>query len=223
MKGLLIKDFQLSLLNTRMLVVLFVISIFLTSSATGSPAFIIGYVTTVFFMFVLTSISYDEMDHSISFLFTLPISRKTYVREKYVFSLLCGLAGLVFSTVICFLLGGLFQNMQLIGPDFLPIALMIYLVLLFLVAIMLPIQLKFGGDNGRIAIFLLFSICAAAVYVGSRILERFNITEPDIIKFITLLLTGNTAPVIAGFVVLILAALGISYRISLGIMEKKAL
>ena len=113
--------------------------------------------------------------------------------------------------------------MQLIGPDFLPIALMIYLILLFLDAIMLPIQLKFGGDNGRIAIFLLFGICAAAVYVGNRILERFHITKPDIIKFITLLLTGNTALVIAGFVVLILAALGISYRISLGIVEKKSL
>lgn len=91
MKGLLIKDFQLSLLNIRMLVIICVVSIFITSSSTGSASFVISYVTIIFFMFVLTSISYDEMDHSISFLFTLPISRKTYVREKYVFSLICGL------------------------------------------------------------------------------------------------------------------------------------
>lgn len=222
MKGLLIKDFQLSLLNIRMLVVLFIVSIFLTSSSTGSPAFIISYVTIIFFMFVLTSISYDELDHSISFLFTLPISRKTYVLEKYVFSFICGLIGLVFSTIICVLIGML-KNISLIEPDFLLVALMIYFVLLLLVAIMLPIQLKFGGDNGRIAIFLLFGIIAVAVYIGTKILERFHIAEADITKFINLLLTARASLVIPGFIILVLAALGISYGISLKIMEKKAL
>lgn len=222
MKGLLIKDFQLSLLNIKMLVVLFIVSIFLTSSSTGSPAFIISYVTIIFFMFVLTSISYDELDHSISFLFTLPISRKTYVLEKYVFSFICGLIGLVFSTIICVLIGML-KNISLIEPDFLLVALMIYFVLLLLVAIMLPIQLKFGGDNGRIAIFLLFGIIAVAVYIGTKILERFHIAEADIINFINLLLTARASLVIPGFITLVLAALGISYGISLKIMEKKAL
>ncbi len=222
MKGLLIKDFQLSLLNIRMLVIICVVSIFIASSSTGSAAFIISYVTIIFFMFVLTSISYDEIDHSISFLFTLPISRKTYVREKYIFSLICGMIGLVFSTAVCIVVGTV-KNVNLIEPDMIPAALGIYLTLLFIVALMLPIQLKFGGDNGRIALFIVFGVIVAAIFIGSKILERFNIHEADIIKILDLLLSSNTALVIPGFILLVLAALGISYKISLKIMEHKTL
>lgn len=222
MKGLLIKDFQLSLLNIRMLVIICVVSIFITSSSTGSASFVISYVTIIFFMFVLTSISYDEMDHSISFLFTLPISRKTYVREKYVFSLICGLIGLVFSTAVCIIVGAV-KNVNLIEPDMIPVALGIYLTLLFIVALMLPIQLKFGGDNGRIALFIVFGVIFVAIIIGSKILEHFNIHEADIIKFLDLLLSSNTALAIPGFILLVLAALGISYKISVKIMEHKAL
>lgn len=222
MKGLLIKDFQLSLLNIRMLVIICVVSIFITSSSTGSASFVISYVTIIFFMFVLTSISYDEMDHSISFLFTLPISRKTYVREKYVFSLICGLIGLVFSTAVCIIVGAV-KNVNLIEPDMIPAALGIYLTLLFIVALMLPIQLKFGGDNGRIALFIVFGVIFVAIIIGSKILEHFNIHEADIIKFLDLLLSSNTALAIPGFILLVLAALGISYKISVKIMEHKAL
>lgn len=222
MKGLLIKDFQLSLLNIRMLVIICVVSIFITSSSTGSAAFVISYVTIIFFMFVLTSISYDEMDHSISFLFTLPISRKTYVREKYIFSLICGMIGLVFSTAVCMVVGAV-KNVNLIEPDMIPAALGIYLTLLFIVALMLPIQLKFGGDNGRIALFIVFGVIFVAIIIGSKILERFNIHEADIIKFLDLLLSSNTALAIPGFILLVLAALGISYKISVKIMEHKAL
>lgn len=222
MKGLLIKDFQLSLLNIRMLVIICVVSIFITSSSTGSASFVISYVTIIFFMFVLTSISYDEMDHSISFLFTLPISRKTYVREKYIFSLICGMIGLVFSTAVCMVVGAV-KNVNLIEPDMIPAALGIYLTLLFIVALMLPIQLKFGGDNGRIALFIVFGVIVAAIFIGSKILEHFNIHEADIIKFLDLLLSSNTALAIPGFILLVLAALGISYKISVKIMEHKAL
>lgn len=222
MKGLLIKDFQLSLLNIRMLVIICVVSIFITSSSTGSASFVISYVTIIFFMFVLTSISYDEMDHSISFLFTLPISRKTYVREKYIFSLICGMIGLVFSTAVCMVVGAV-KNVNLIEPDMIPAALGIYLTLLFIVALMLPIQLKFGGDNGRIALFIVFGVIVAAIFIGSKILEHFNIHEADIIKFLDLLLSSNTALAIPGFILLVLAALGISYKISLNIMEHKTL
>lgn len=173
-------------------------------------------------MFVLTTISYDELDHSISFLFTLPVSRKTYVLEKYVFSLICGMVGLIFSTVICTVIG-MIKNINLIGPDFIPVALTIYLMLLFIVAFMLPIQLKFGGDNGRIAIFLVFGIIVAAVYIGNKVLEHFHIYKADIIKFVHSLFTANTALIIPAFIILVLATLGISYGISLRIMERRTL
>lgn len=222
MKGLLIKDFQLAFLNIKMLVALCFISIFITSSATGSSAFVISYVTIIFFMLVLTSISYDELDHSISFLFTLPISRKTYVGEKYVFSLVCGMIGLVFSTALCVVIS-MIKNINLIEADFILIAFMIYFVLLFIVALMLPIQLKFGGDNGRIALFLVFGILVAAIYIGTKILERFHIYEADIIKFMNLLLTANASLFIPAVIILALAALGISYGISLRIMNHRTL
>lgn len=47
-------------------------------------------------MIAISTIAYDEMDHGYQFLLTLPINKKTYVREKY---LLCA-GGVVAAWVI---------------------------------------------------------------------------------------------------------------------------
>ena len=44
----------------------------------------VGYVTFIFTLFTVSTISYDEYDNGYPFLFTLPITRRQYVNEKYV-------------------------------------------------------------------------------------------------------------------------------------------
>ena len=83
MRGLLQKDLCLLVQRSRILLVMIGVGILMGFSADGS--FVIGYLTMLCAILAISTISYDEFDNGNAFLFTLPISRKSYVVEKYVF------------------------------------------------------------------------------------------------------------------------------------------
>lgn len=84
MKGLLIKDFKLLKGQKQFLAAVLVVTIVFMTTNT-SLSFIISYITVMMGMITLTTISYDEYENGMGYLFTLPVSRKGYVREKYLF------------------------------------------------------------------------------------------------------------------------------------------
>ena len=88
MKGMLIKDFCiLKLQKNAVLVLLAMCVVFFMKS----PTYIVNLFPMYGFLLVLGTLTYDEFDRGYSFLFTLPVSRRGYVKEKYVFGLLfCG-------------------------------------------------------------------------------------------------------------------------------------
>ena len=89
MKGLLTKDFRILAGQKRYFTIVILIALIFLCS--GQPAqIIVGYCTMFGMLFTVNTISYDEFDHGYLFLFTLPVTRKDYVLEKYVFMLLCG-------------------------------------------------------------------------------------------------------------------------------------
>ena len=89
MKGLLIKDFKLLQGQKNFFITIIAIAgimaIFMEDAS-----FIIGYMTFVGSLFTLSTISYDEFDNGNAFLFSLPITRKDYILEKYGFGLIVG-------------------------------------------------------------------------------------------------------------------------------------
>ncbi len=89
MKGLLIKDLLLLKNQQRFFLLFFLMSAGMLLADFNS-VFVINYVTMIFSLFTLSSISYDEFDNGYAFLFTLPITRNQYAAEKYVFGLVTG-------------------------------------------------------------------------------------------------------------------------------------
>ena len=80
MKGLLIKDFKL-MKNQKNF---FFIMIFIAAAmlfAEFESTFVVSYFTMIASMFVLSTISYDEYDNGYAFLFSMPFSRTSYVKE----------------------------------------------------------------------------------------------------------------------------------------------
>lgn len=222
MKGLLIKDLKLTLLNARMFVIIIAITIFMLtqtgSSAESAASFAVSYITIIFGMFVLSTISYDDFEHGLSFLFTLPITRRLYTAEKYVFGLLSSLAGWLLSLIlwsILTLLGG--NN---IPADFWMVNLSTYLILIFILSVSIPVQLKFGGDNGKIVIFIVIGACFALGMAGVRILKKL---EFDPKKLLDPLMQSSPGVLIALGITFIILAMFISYQISCKIVEKKQL
>lgn len=92
MRGLLIKDLKLMRNQKMFLVILILLGlVFLFTQDNSYTA--IGYMTMMCAMFSVTTFTYDEIDNGNAYLFTLPFSRKDYVKENIYLRLLVVYSG----------------------------------------------------------------------------------------------------------------------------------
>ena len=95
MKGLLIKDYKLmlgqkSFLGMAALMAVLYLIIY------KDPIVAVVFITVMCTMFTVSTLSYDEYENGMAYLFTLPISRNIYVLEKYAFALVnCIVTGVI--------------------------------------------------------------------------------------------------------------------------------
>lgn len=215
MKGLLIKDLRLMKMQKNFFILMVIIGIGL-ALAGNDISFTLGFLSFVISLFSISTISYDEFDNGYPFLFTLPISRSLYVKEKYVLSLILGLGSLILATVICAIITLFKNNIPLF--DLLMIAFMILPYIILVQAILIPFQLKFGAERGRIAIIGVFG---AIVLFGILIFQGLKILK---INFAVIVEQISVLDIrVLGFILIILAVmiLFISLIISIKIMKQK--
>lgn len=215
MKGLLIKDFKLMKGQKNFFLAIVAISLAMIILSPGT-SFAIGFLSFIGSLFSLSSISYDEFDNGNAFLFSLPITRKEYVFEKYTFGLLCGIASLFLGTLISFIAilvtgTGSVHEMLLTACSLLP-------VILLVLSIMLPFVLKFGGEKGRIAILGVMGFLFVAGILFTKIVK---LTKIDFYALIETLSQIDQQVYILFFLFLSVAALTVSCRISQTIISKK--
>lgn len=145
MKGLLVKDFLLMIKSKK--VILFMLFIGIVGGI-NDISFATGYILMVLAILSLSTISYDEANHGLKTLFTLPISKSDYVKEKYLFSLIITGIGFVFVTILgCFSKSGFMETFIILSTA------------LLLLALSLPFQLKEGNEKGRIVLFVVVFGC----------------------------------------------------------------
>jgi ABC-2 type transport system permease protein len=159
MKGLLVKDFLLMIKSKK--VILFMLFIGIVGGI-NDISFATGYILMFLAILSLSTISYDEANHGLNTLFTLPISKMDYVKEKYLFSLIITGIGFVFVTIL-----GYFSK-----SDFME-TLAILSTALFLLAISLPFQLKEGNEKGRIVLFVVVFGCTFLFAFLNRFFSEF--------------------------------------------------
>lgn len=216
MKGLLVKDFKLMMLqkNFLLLILAIVIGMMILSDDMVFP---IGFLSFIASLFTLSTISYDDFDNGNAFLFTLPITRNNYVIEKYFLGLLFGCIAWILATVL-----GIIVT---VSKDILPVtdlvqsSLIILPMMIVVQAIMLPFQLKFGGDKGRIAMIGAFGALAVISIVIVKGAEA--IFKVDLISLLDNLPTVSMGVFLAITIIIALLMLLISTKISLSIMNKK--
>ncbi len=215
MKGLLIKDFLLLKMQGRFLTVLLAVSLMMAFLG-DDVAFVMGYLTIVTPLLALSTVSYDEFDNGNAFLFTLPISRRGYVMEKYVLMTLLGLLSLVVGTVLSICVGLLRDTMP--ATEILVILPSITALMLLAIAMMLPLHLKFGAEKARIAVIAVFGGLFA---IGIAVFKLLPNAASRVEAFFAELDQMNTAFMIASAVLLVFGALAVSVTASMRIMEKK--
>lgn len=215
MKGLLIKDFKLIKMHRNYFAMIIAIA-FVISLLTEDTTFMLGFISFITSMFTISTISYDEFDNGNAFLFTLPIDRKKYAAEKYVFGMLLGGCSLFLAIILAIILNLIeksdtISNILISGGMLLPF-------ILLLLSILIPFQLKFGSEKGRIAISAVFSIVFLISFVLGKSIGMLGINIAEVINRISLLGAGGLFILI--FVISMIVVL-FSMKVSISVMNKK--
>lgn len=214
MKGLLLKDFSIMKTQGHSAVIIMAIALFMLIVG-NNTTFAVVYASILFGSFGSTTVSYDIHDNGYAFLFTLPISRKLYVMEKYVFSLLSLATGTVFSLI-------LMVGVSFIKDDYILTTFEISFVVAYamgmivFLSIMLPVNLKFGPEKGRIAMIFVGAIIVAGVFAMSKIAGTMDLTKVywEIREIKPMVVMGILS-------IVVVMILSISYLISCRIMNNK--
>ena len=215
MKGLFIKDLRLIKNQRNFLITLALM--FLVLIVTGVDAsFFMGYVPFLNLIVTMSTITYDEQDNSMGFLMALPVSRQTYVLEKYLLSASFGVGGFAVTFVI-FLITEKAEGSSMTSGDYLLVFMGFLVFVILFLSLMIPIQLKFGSEKGRMVLFAIFFGIIGLVYLVNKVLT-VDFTQTAFYQTITQLPMGI---LMAMALVLFVIFVFISAKISLGVMKKK--
>ena len=217
-RGLLEKDFRLFLRQGgNLFLVLAVVAIFFILTGKMGADFIAVYIPSVMAVYSGNTISYDENGNGYSYLFSLPVNKKIYVREKYIFSFImtvCGWGiGVICAGIVVLIKPGEFFDLEMLAMELITI-----FVFQAIAGIVIAIRLRFEGEKGRfvlpIAILIIFASC---YMIGSFVMDNLGLKE-SISYMIGEI--GDFEIAIA-LIVLSLIVWFASYKYSMRVMKKK--
>lgn len=205
MKGLLIKDIRLMANQKQFFLVLGAMCI-LFLSLYEDPLFTISYMMIMFSIFTISTISYDDSDNGSAYLFTLPITRKGYVLEKYVFGMLTILGSMVIVVLLC-LVAVIIRHLTFDPGEWLAVVLFSILFVTAVLAVAIPVQFKFGAEKSRMVMVAVMLVIFLTIYLLAKYSAKIGIDINGIAEHLT-----NIAKVSS--VLMTAAACAVMYAIS---------
>lgn len=204
MMGFFRRDVALLTVNLRFYFIFILCFGVLAAFTDFSAGFVSLYVMIFSAASIMNLFSYDETNHWQGYAATAPEGRKAMVDARYLLCL-C-LAALVF--LIQLLLDILDR-----GEEALALAGVYGGVFLLYAAILLPLSYHFGGTRGRLVMLIVIGVLSGLIAAaGSAMILRQSVTGWKGIEWFIL-------PLLC----LGLVAMGISWRLSRAIMERKEL
>lgn len=212
MKALFIQDFRYMLTQKSFLVLIALVGIVLALTQNDNYIFVIGYLGFMGMITGMMSVTMDDQSNGLTFLFSLPIDRRVYVREKYIFIVLMGVSFSIFATALC-LLFRMFAEYKAPLDEILATSLGTLFVMLLFVCFMLPLQLKFGAERARLASFIAIGLFFAAVIVAGLV-----VNFADALPFIQAFLSMSPVALAGIGAAFLIVCLRISYSASLRVI-----
>ena len=216
MKGLIIKDFLLLKNQKRFFLILIIIGVFMIFTGVD-VTFISAYITFLVANVALSTISYDDYENSAPYLFSLPVTRKGYVNEKYVFTILCAVGSWLASMLLTWIYL-LVRNQQAEKGVWISGGTCLLIAIIF-ISICLPLWLKLGAEKARLAVLVIAVAGAMITVLISKVMDAKTVIPA--VESILEFLEGNLLLTSLGCVVFVMLILAVSYAISLGIVRKK--
>lgn len=216
MKGLWVKDLRLLRGQKQFFAAILIVTIVFMMTNT-SFTFIIGYITIMMGMLTLTTISYDDHENGMSYLFTLPISRKGYVREKYLFGILVPVPVIALISAMTFIVSRV-RHIDFTLEEWGGALIGSLLVVVMMLSLLIPIELKFGVEKSRIAMMIIFGGSFVILCAAVKVFEFMGIDWKMWISRLDGLSLSAMLAVCAASCGIIL---GISYLFSLRFLMKR--
>lgn len=229
MLGLIKKDLLLLKTNTKVFIFIILFYILFGVTSDFGPAIITAMLTMVMGMMVLSTIQWDEQTKWHSYALTTPVSRKMLVISKYLLSLITIAIGAI-TGFICSIIVALIKNLVFNAPKYsfdteaLVITFAVFAVMLLINAILLPAIYKFGVEKSRIILLVLvglpvfiISVLAATI---SGLISSGTINGTFLTNAITWL-EAKPALLAVIAVILLIAVIAASCKLSIKILEKK--
>lgn len=224
MKGLLVKDLKLMMSQKYFLIMAIGLGSMLSYTA-DDVAFAAGYIILLLSMLTLTTLSYDNINGGMLFILSLPVSRKLYVKEKYLLAFL----NLVFAAVVSLLISlgiSTLKGSEIEVSNLLSVVLGTAVGVVFMLSIMIPLELKFGVEKARIALIVTVVAIFAVAFGVYQLLT--NVLKIDVNNMIGKIIAQLPKPgagfefmMIGIFLVVVILVLLISYVVSNKILSKK--
>ena len=214
MKGLLIKDMRILMRQKTTFLIIVLLGIFLSTNA-GDISFSLGYMMMVSATLAMSTLGYDYFENGMSFLFTLPINKKIYVLEKYILSVLVGLAvGLL--GILLNVAGGFF-GAQAPWNEFVATAVVSLAAAMIMLAYYIPVYIKYGPEKSRVALLILVGICVAGGYLAMKVKPVHQL----LYQMLEVLENMKLTQIIAVSVLIWALIMAASIAVSVKILEKK--
>lgn len=219
MTGLITKDFCLIKQRKTTLVIFVGLALFMSMYMDAS--FLVSYLCMMGVIMAVSTISLDEYENGYAFLMTLPIDAKTYAIEKYLFGSIF-LALFWVASIVLQIISNTIHHVPFVWKELLAMDLLFIPVFLIFLGIYIPIQIKFGAEKSRIAIFVIFGFVIVVTMMGRTLLTSANIDLQKSMENVFLWLNRIPVAAIAGaLAVITLLLVSLSLLISIRIMQRK--
>ena len=189
MKGLLIKDFRLLLQQKYFLLFMLVAAVVLNFQI--GEAFAMGYMTSLCSFFAISSVIYDESENGYPFLLTLPVMREAFVREKYLFAVLCNI-GTWFIAVLMSGTSKVISEGRFPEMEFYSGIILVIPFFLVMAAVVFPFQFKFGADRGKFVFLIALGFLFLIGYAVSKACDALGIDWEKMFTSLSALWRGVT-------------------------------
>ena len=219
MKGLFIKDLSIIGQQKKFGIMFILLALFFSFSM--ETTFVVAYMPILAMTMAFGTISYDSFDNGMSFLMSLPGSRKNYAKEKLIFNIIIIAASWVLGC--CLQMVALtIKKESFVLSDVILMDIACLAVVIIMNSITLPIILKYGNEKGRIILFALFGIVALCAITGKDILKYLNrVLDFDVNKLIAKITKIPEIEIVLVMMVVCVIFSFISYMISNRIVRKQ--
>lgn len=152
---------------------IYIIAIFCFLNTSAGPSFLISYVSVLAAVMALNTIASDDMDNGMPYIFTFPISRKEYVKEKYAG---CRDGHGIVGCCCCNCNWRKASGYRMVSWEELIVSAAVGLFLaVFANAVLFPVQLKYGSSTGRLVLFVLVFGIMAVGWIGVELCQKMKV------------------------------------------------